>query len=252
MFRCYSKLDRGDCLISDGCFCFCQDVITVIKSLEAELVVLNSQLLNFHPGPVSQHLLQLEFSAFQGLLLVAQLVDIQLIGKDDRRVAVVIDRSGRSRIRVVAVFQRYFVRIAVFAGDCVLIQRRSIIYRYNRVVQAFVCDLRASVAPCQLQREAMVGFCLAYSDITSCRLAVNLDNKCIVIIEGQAVLHLIREGQHVLLVLRDVARQLRCHFERYGIPDVIVRAVLPFTNCSGCIIDIHGLLIKLRNSIVVH
>ena len=256
----HTELDRIHRPVSGRCLGLSQDVITIVKALEAEVRVTAGRLVqrDLFLRAISKFLLELEGCACQRVAILVDLVHIHLVGESDdyvvrRLLGLFAGHSLVIHVRIAAVHEISFVDITLAAKDGVLVEGRIEVYFNNCLVKSLICDLLSAVCsfPGQGQLELLIGFLIR----RPCRNSflfnlVSISIKHLDVgdlIVGQAGLHDVVEGDVVLLVIRYVVRQNSCQLVRHGIADVIVGGILPVTVlCIGRVVDIRDLLLEAR------
>ena len=173
-------------------------------------------------------LVQHELRALDGVALIVDLVHVVAIREGDDVIPwglvllMVIVRA-----RVVAVVESGGVNVALDAELSVLVELGGEVYVDRYSVE--VLNRAAVLAlPGQGELELVVAGVIVIDGVVRHRFAVDrnlLNARCLV--EGQRVLHLVLEGDVVLLVARYVLGQLCRELEWHIITNVVVGGVIP-------------------------
>ena len=271
MLRCHGEQDgRLKALVVLRHAGLGEDVVAVVQALEGEglaFIALGHSDLN--SAAVLQDLLQLELSAGQSLVgVLVLLVDDHLVGEHDGVVPlglalvaflVVLGMAVLVQVAVVAVLQLGLVHVALAAQHGILVQGRGEQHLDCLAVQGLrqigLADrLGVLVAvllafPGQLQAELPV---TAPGQLIALRMVRGLrrDHRIAHLhggdrLEGQSGLHLVLEGDVVLVVVGHVVRQRGGQPIGHVVADVVVGAVLPVAvSLVGGIVDVLDLLLE--------
>ena len=210
MLRFYCKADRVNRMIPFRHLRLCQDILTVIQTLEAELRFSGVCCIQFHRNlaAVCEHLLQLELRSLERCSFRIDLVHIYFVGKRDDKVFFRLFRgfarlSVLVHVRVAAVFQPACVDVSFLAEDRILVQGRGEEDFHYAAVQGFVCDLRSVLAfPGKGHTELLLA-------VRGKRVVFHflpVDGHFRDLLERQALLHLILERDMVLHIVCHVVR----------------------------------------------
>ena len=230
-----------------------QFVLAIVQALEHELgLALGEDAVerNLHLLAAQQHLLQLELRAGQGELVAAHndhLVHLHLVGEGDHGIpgglalvfgglALVIHAGG------VAVLQPGPVDVAQLAANLgVLVQRGGEEHLDIGAVQ-FGFDRLALPGDGQVEAVLVPGDGIIIALIQG--LSAHLHR--VDLLEGQARIHLIVEGDVVLGVIGHVVRQRSGQLEGHFVADVVVGGILPIRLLAVGVVDILDLLLQGR------
>ena len=246
MFRFHGKADGIDGPIAIGDFGLGEDVVAVVQALEAEGTGLVVCLVGTDDHiAILRHLRQRERRTGQGFALLVHLVHVHLVGEYDygilgsflglvQRLAVLVD------VRIAAVDQLGPVDVALIAQLRAIVQLGCEFHHDLGPVQGLVRNAGLAIAPGQLQVE---GLSILLEVVLRHRTAVHrhgFDG-----LKGQALLHLVVEGDIVGQVIGHIVRQRRRQHEGHFIADIVVGAVLRAFGLAGGVIGVDDLLLEL-------
>ena len=266
MLRRHRELDRIDRYAAVRHLRLSQHIVAVVQALEGERALgLRFHRLDGLQAAAILHLLQLERRALQRLAALIHLVHDHLVRERDHRVFLgflgLLARLLLAgvlvglHLRAVAVLQLRRVHIALAAQDRILVQDRREFNLHRLAVQArrqLAVVLAFGLLRLPGQRQIELLRALLGQRVLRRRLAIHLHAGDL--IEGQALLHLVVEGDMVLHIIRYVVRQLRGQLVRHGVADVVVRRILPVAGLAGRVVGVLDLLLegRLLRQLILH
>ena len=204
---------------------------------------------------VRELLLEPELRAGKGLIGLVDLVDVHLVGKGDRvvprrRAFVLAGFALGVQGGVAAVGELGSIDIAFVAQFRVLVERGRELDRHLGAVERGVGNrllrgTRNLASPVEAHGELM-RLVIGAGRERVARLELLAADKDLdaALVEREAILHLVREGEVVLLVARHVVGKRRGQAERHRVVDVVVGGVLPAAGLARGVVDVLYLLLE--------
>ena len=259
-----NKRNRIDLLVAVRSLGFRKYVGTVIQSAEAELRIIVNHGISLYDlgGVVSIDLRKRELSTDKRLLLLVDLVHVHLIRKCNHVIPRLLALVGIIfRVRIVGVRKLACVDVALLANLRRVVKRGSEVNFDHGAIEAIVgnCLLLVTLAlamPVEPERKA-VHFSVTAGRIRRKRIVGRFNAvQCNLLeyVEVERTLHLVGEGDVVILVGRYIVGKRGGELVWHTVTDVVVGRVLPpsrieLRDVLGLrflrIVNISNLLVKL-------